>query len=656
MIKVELIKSIAPKQEVSRAKILENKTSFKDVLTRETNKISNNNTNKTNKAIEKTNAKEKDKSLTKTKTKTKISKANDKKIKENNQLANNKENKKTKVGDKKKKTKANVENQQLAFIDIKHITTKGKVNKKNDGKKIEVLSVETKNKNIKLKRKINNNIKTKISANVTDIKEKDSKNVMSLKDAPATNKEKTDNSEKDKHAKLIKLSKDIENLKEHKNNKVKQEFISIVEAKQKKTSGIKKGTKTNHIVGTNSIKDGKKENKNIKTKHAAKDTKLYAQTEKKHNQKHSLILNKEKLPKSKSLIVENHTTQKVNEKKTENTKIKNTDTKDLEKPNGRNNVEILRDSNNKDTKTALNNTTKLDNSNNQVNTIQNSESRKNIEIRPEKIKKTSSVNVKNKKDKKILKVDTKKQHTVNTEKDLMQKVQKKDINSQDNHQQNLTLHSKENIELGKKLKSRQKITFTNEIKDKAINHENNVQQPNNTHIYTTNTQTNSTNQIQQVQTNQTNLHPPLDKVIKEIDKISNLKPPVTKSITLKLNPPNLGNLHLKVSLDVQKNLTASIAVHDKNTYKTIVNHIDSLKEYLVTNGIKVQNIDVHNSFNENFMNQFSNGSGNFQQQGQTNGNQTSSGFNYNNFDGETAQKESRIITQSRHVSGIDINA
>ncbi len=155
---------------------------------------------------------------------------------------------------------------------------------------------------------------------------------------------------------------------------------------------------------------------------------------------------------------------------------------------------------------------------------------------------------------------------------------------------------------------------------------------------------------------QSNFHPPLDKVIEEIDKIANLKPPITKSITIRLNPPHLGNLHLKVSLDIQKNLTASISVHDKDTYRTIVNHLDSLKDYLATNGIKVQNIDVHNSFNENFMNQFSGGSGSFQQQGQSNGNQTQSGgFGYL-FRGEGRTNETGRILKRTATSGIDITA
>ncbi len=668
MIKVELLESITPKQEVSRAKISESKTSFKDVLSRETNKISNNNTNKINKAIEKTSAKEKDKSLTKAKTPN----TNNKKIKENNQKANNEENKKAKVEDKEKKTKANKENQQTVFIDIEHITEKVKVNDKTnkenqkvDDKKTEALSAEIKNKNIKLKKKISNDIKVKMHISVTDTKEKEenNKNVVFLKGTPSTKgKVETDNNEKSKHIKLTYLEKKVENLKEHKSDKEKQKFISI-ETKPKDTSvkqENKKNVRTNHLTKANSIKGEEKENKKPKVEHVKK-TKFYAQIEKKSNHEYNVNLVKENQHKKKNLVSKNCATQKDSDKKVEDVKIKHIDTKDLEKPNNEKHIEILRDNNDKkNIKATLSNATKLEtNKNNQIKVNHDLEPKQEIEIKSAKIKKVSFIKTKYKNNKKTLKVDTKKHYAVSIEKNLNQNAQKKDIYSQDNHQQNLTFNNKENIEFSKKLRNdTQKSTFINEIKDKTINHEDNKnQQINNTHIYTTSTQTdNINNQNQQVQTNQTNLHPPLDKVIKEIDKISNLKPPVTKSITLKLNPPHLGGLHLKVSLDAQKNLTASIAVHDKNTYKTIVNHIDSLKEYLVTNGIKVQNIDVHNSFNENFMNQFSNGSGNFQQQGQTNGNQTSSGFSYNSFDSETVQKESQTITQNRRVSGIDINA
>ncbi len=665
MIKVEPLKSITLKQKVSRVKKPENKILFKDTLTKEINKVSNN-TNGTDKTKEATNVEaEEDKNTQKT-----TSNTNDKKAKENKQKTNNDENKKAKVENKEKKTKANnTENQQIAFIDTKHIAAKDKVNgktnnKNHSDKKVEVLLTGIKNKDIKPEKKSTNN-KAKLHINIINTKEnkKNSKNTALLKDTLSTkDKVETDNNEKSKHARLIDLGKNTENLKEHKNDKGKRKSITTetklkvaqIATKQKN----KKEIKTNHPVATDSIKGNVKKNKNIKSEHT-KETKFHIQIEKEPIHTQSFNLSKEKQHKKGGLISKNHATQKDTNKKVKDVRIKHIDTKDLEKANDKKYTEILKDSNNKNIKITSNNATKLEtNKNNQMNSNHNLKYRQDIEIKRAKIKKASFIKTKDKNDKKTLKVDTKKQHTVSIEKDIAQNGQEKDIHNKDNHQQNFPFNGKESIELIKKSRNNdtQKSTFINNIKEKTVNYENNkTQQVNNTHIYTTNTQTSNINQNQQIQTNQANLHPPLDKVIKEIDKISNLKPPVTKSIILKLNPPHLGNLRLRVSLDAQKNLTVSIAVHDKNTYKTIVNHIDSLKEYLVTNGIKVQHIDVHNSFNENFMNQFSNGSGNFQQQGQANGNQTNPGFNYNNFNGETVRKESQIMTQSRDISGIDIN-
>ena len=149
-----------------------------------------------------------------------------------------------------------------------------------------------------------------------------------------------------------------------------------------------------------------------------------------------------------------------------------------------------------------------------------------------------------------------------------------------------------------------------------------------------------------------NLSPPLDKVIEHIDRILTLKPPMVRTILVKMEPPYIGVIHLKVSVDSQKNLSATLAVHDKDSYKAIINHLNSLKDYLQSNGFKVQNIDVHNSFNENFLNQFSSGSGGFQQHGYTPQNSDQPAFGF--FGGETEINLVEKTKNTKVVDGVDL--
>ncbi len=149
-----------------------------------------------------------------------------------------------------------------------------------------------------------------------------------------------------------------------------------------------------------------------------------------------------------------------------------------------------------------------------------------------------------------------------------------------------------------------------------------------------------------------NLSPPLDRVIEHIDRILSLKPPLTKTIVVKMEPPYIGVVHLKISVDSEKNLSATLAVHDKDTYKTIINHLNSLKDYLQSNGFKVQNIDVHNSFNENFFNQFSSGSGGFQQHSHTSQNSGQPAFGF--FGGEVELDSNRKAQRTKVIDGIDV--
>ena len=149
-----------------------------------------------------------------------------------------------------------------------------------------------------------------------------------------------------------------------------------------------------------------------------------------------------------------------------------------------------------------------------------------------------------------------------------------------------------------------------------------------------------------------NLNPPLDKVIEHIDKLLNLRPPLTKSILVKMEPPYIGVIHLKVSIDSQKNLSATLAVHDKDTYKAVITHLNSLKDYLQSNGFRVQNIDVHNSFNESFLNQFSSGSGGFQQNSYTPQNSGQPTFEF--FKGDSQVDIKNELRSTKVIDGVDL--
>ncbi|AEA33308.1 flagellar hook-length control protein FliK [Hippea maritima] len=176
---------------------------------------------------------------------------------------------------------------------------------------------------------------------------------------------------------------------------------------------------------------------------------------------------------------------------------------------------------------------------------------------------------------------------------------------------------------------------------------------NDTTISTINIQHQS-QQLQDFQTQKTIY--PMDKVIEHIDKLIKMKPPFTRSLSITLNPPQLGKIELKVALDKAKSITATISVHNKDIYKTITTHIDNLKEYLTSQGLKINNIDVHNSFNENLNNQFSNSSGGFGQQNQHNAQQEFSFSQYYPF--ETQQEDpnfARNINIGVQKKGLDIS-
>ncbi len=151
---------------------------------------------------------------------------------------------------------------------------------------------------------------------------------------------------------------------------------------------------------------------------------------------------------------------------------------------------------------------------------------------------------------------------------------------------------------------------------------------------------------------------PMDKVIEHIDNMLNIKPPFNNTITIKLNPPHIGVLEIRVKMDKDKNISTIITADDKNVIKIVNSHIEGLKTYLNSQGIKVTHIDVHNGFHEqtNF--------GNNQNQGMYGGNQQHrSGDNqFHNFSSSFTNKETISFKRDyahgkrTHIKGLDIIA
>ena len=107
---------------------------------------------------------------------------------------------------------------------------------------------------------------------------------------------------------------------------------------------------------------------------------------------------------------------------------------------------------------------------------------------------------------------------------------------------------------------------------------------------------------------------PINKVIDKILELQNLQPPFNKTITIKISPPYLGTIQIKVSMDKDKNLSTAISTKDKNIFNILNFHIGDMKECLTNNGIKMQDINIFNNFNQNSsqqnnQNQFTFGSG-----------------------------------------------
>ncbi len=149
---------------------------------------------------------------------------------------------------------------------------------------------------------------------------------------------------------------------------------------------------------------------------------------------------------------------------------------------------------------------------------------------------------------------------------------------------------------------------------------------------------------------------PMDKVIENIDKMLNMKPPFNNTVTIKLNPPHIGVMELRVKMDRDKNISAVITAEDKNVLKIINLHMDGLKTYLNSHGVRVSHIDVHNGFHEQA------GFGNSQNQGMFNNNQQNGSGNsrFGGFqealgsDGTFNSSEGVLKNSGVKINGVDI--
>ena len=148
---------------------------------------------------------------------------------------------------------------------------------------------------------------------------------------------------------------------------------------------------------------------------------------------------------------------------------------------------------------------------------------------------------------------------------------------------------------------------------------------------------------------------PMDKVIEGIDKMKNMQPPFNNTITIKLKPPHIGILELKVKMDRDKNISAVISSQDKNAVKIITAHLEGLKTYLSSQGIRVAHIDVHNGFHEQ------SGFGNAQNQNSYSGGaQQQAGSNsfgeFREFKGNAHAFDSKnsTVLDKKVLNGLDI--
>ncbi|HHS49357.1 MAG TPA: flagellar hook-length control protein FliK [Desulfurella acetivorans] len=91
---------------------------------------------------------------------------------------------------------------------------------------------------------------------------------------------------------------------------------------------------------------------------------------------------------------------------------------------------------------------------------------------------------------------------------------------------------------------------------------------------------------------------PINQIIEKIIELQNLKPPVIKSITIQVNPPSLGQIDVKVSIDTSKSLSATIHVENREIFNIVNDNLDSLKANISSQGLNVSQINVISSSNQ----------------------------------------------------------
>jgi flagellar hook-length control protein FliK len=132
-----------------------------------------------------------------------------------------------------------------------------------------------------------------------------------------------------------------------------------------------------------------------------------------------------------------------------------------------------------------------------------------------------------------------------------------------------------------------------------------------------------------------------------------MKPPFDNSVTIKLNPPGLGLMEIRVKMDKDKHLTTTINADNREVFKIINAHADKLKDYLVSQGFKVENVNIQNGLQEHgsFGQNAQNGFGNSQNQAQTN---QRSQYYFSNNVRDDVKSETEQINRQISKNGLDI--
>ncbi len=223
-------------------------------------------------------------------------------------------------------------------------------------------------------------------------------------------------------------------------------------------------------------------------------------------------------------------------------------------------------------------------------------------------------------------------------------------------QQKATIHQEEKptikLETSKDIKITKKDTETKDIKetnsDKFDLQTDKASQ--NTAIGTMLVQENHSTNAKNL-----NIPYPLDKVVEHIEHIrSIMKPPFDNSVTIKLNPPGLGLMEIRVKVDKDKHLTTTINADNREIFKIINAHADKLKDYLVSQGFKVENVNIQNNLQEHGgFGQNSQGGSFAQSQNQAQTNQRSQ-YYFGNTIKDDVKPETQQMNRQISKSGLDI--